>query len=284
MFFDKKENLQRLNLQTPAPDPPRAAPPALAASCIAASVNNPGIQEAVQQRAKMILDSGRTPASLFFNQVPGGILTFQPDPGQKPIILLFSNPFAARDYLRVSNQQGTVGQIKVDDLQKSAQSYLSLGIKALTLDRCPRCRHALLIDLAGIARWTTADFAKVWATHRAARLVCAEIRIHSAKKHHDDGALSAARIDYEYIRDHFDCGVPYLHQIIGMIAAAQNDEAAKAQAMERLREFGPEFEGPLEFSVELAGKAITGLMANFGMILQDVVWEPKIPIIQSTRI
>ena len=60
-----------------------------------------------------------------------------------------------------------------------------------------------------------------------------------------------------------------------MIAAAQNDEAAKALAMERLREFGPEFESPLEFSAELAAKAMVGLMANFGMILQGVVWEPK---------
>jgi len=223
----------------------------------------------------MILDSGRTPASLFVNQVADGILTFQPDRSQKPVMLLFSNPFAARDYLRASNLHGVVGQVKVDGLQKLAQSYLSLGITAFTLDRCPRCRHALLIDLAGIARWTTGDFAKVWAHHRAARLVFAEIRIHSAKKHHADGALSSARANYEYIRDHFDCGVPYLHQVIGMIAAAQNDEAAKALAMERLREFGPEFESPLEFSAELAAKAMVGLMANFGMILQGVVWEPK---------
>ncbi len=275
MSFGKQRDLQRLNLQTPAPHPPSAASPASAASCVLANVNNPGIQEAVKQRAKMILDSGRTPESLFVNQVADGILTFQPDRGQKPIILLFSSPFAARDYLRVSSQQGVVGQIKVGELQKLAQSYLSLGIKALTLDRCPRCRHALLIDLAGIARWTTEDFAKVWAHHRAARLVYAEIRIHSAKKHHDDGALSAARADYEYIRDHFDCGVPYLHQIIGMIAAVQNDEAAKALAMERLREFGPGFEGPLEFSAEFIAKAMVGLMANLGMILQGVVWAPK---------
>ena len=45
--------------------------------------------------------------------------------------------------------------------------------------------------------------------------------------------------------------------------------------MERLREFGPEFEGPVEFSPEFAAKAMVGLMANFGMILPSVVWEPK---------
>jgi hypothetical protein len=46
-------------------------------------------------------------------------------------------------------------------------------------------------------------------------------------------------------------------------------------AIERLREFGPQFEGPLDFSPDLAAKAIAGLMANFGMILQNVAFEPK---------
>jgi hypothetical protein len=70
----------------------------------------------------------------------------------------------------------------------------------------------------------------------------------------------------EYVRDHFDCGVPYLHQMIGLLAGVQHDELAKATAMERLKEFGPQFEGPLDFSPKLMATATVGLMGNFGML------------------
>jgi hypothetical protein len=53
--------------------------------------------------------------------------------------------------------------------------------------------------------------------------------------------------------------------MIGLLAGMQQDELAKATAMERLKEFGPQFEGPLEFSPELLATAAVGLMANFGI-------------------
>jgi hypothetical protein len=46
----------------------------------------------------------------------------------------------------------------------------------------------------------------------------------------------------------------------------QKDESAKATAMERLKEFGPQFEGPLVFSGELVATVTVGLMASFGML------------------
>jgi len=82
------------------------------------------------------------------------------------------------------------------------------------------------------------------------------------------GSHAAARSDLEYVRDHFDCGVPYLHQMIGLLAGMQQDELAKAAAMERLKEFGPQFEGPLDFSPELMATATVGLMTNFGIALR----------------
>jgi hypothetical protein len=38
--------------------------------------------------------------------------------------------------------------------------------------------------------------------------------------------------------------------------------------MERLKEFGPQFEGPLEFTPKLAATATVGLMVIFGIALQ----------------
>ena len=117
-----------------------------------------------------------------------------------------------------------------------------------------------------MAKYGEGDFAKVWANRRAARPVSGESRIRTAMDRSTAGCNAEARADLEYVRDHFDCGVPYLHQMIGPIAAIQGDEPAKAAALERLREFGPEFAGPLDFSPEPMVTALTGLTMNFGML------------------
>jgi hypothetical protein len=264
MFFRKKEDLQRLNLEAPKQAPTLAAPPPIQSHPLPSV--DPTRLEAIKHRAKEILDSGRTPESLYVCAVTRGLLTFQPASAQKPVMLLFSHPFAVNDYLRATGTTGSALQLQVETLPKSARSWLSLGVETAALDRCPRCPQFLSINLAGMANWTKEDFAKVWAHHRAARSVCSEDRIRSAMKHSAAGSHAAARSELEYVRDHFDCGVPYLHQMIGLLAEAQQDEVAKATAMERLKEFGPEFEGPLDFSPNLMATAMVGLMANFGIV------------------
>jgi len=265
MFFRKKDDLQRLNLEAPkpGPNPPSAASPATQfnphSSIDAAKL------EAVSQRAKEILASGRIPEWLFVClDTHHGLIMIRAAADQKPVMLLFSSPFGAADYLRAMGMPGKVGQLKVETLPESAQSWLSSGVQSAVLDRCPRCPQCLLIDLVAIAKWTKEDFAKVWAQLRAVRSVMGEVRIRSAMKHLAAGSRAAARSDLEYVRDHFDCGVPYLHQMIGLLAGMQQDELGKATAMERLKEFGPQFEGPLEFSPELLATAMVGLTQNFG--------------------
>jgi hypothetical protein len=265
MFFRKKEDLQRLNLEAPkpAPIPPSDATPA--PQSVPLPNVDPARLEAVQRKAKEILDSGRIPESLSICGVSNGLLMVRYAPDQKPVMLLFSSPFAASDYLRATHTAGTVRQIKVEALPELAQSWLSSGAQAAVLDRCPRCPQPFpMIGLAGMAKWTKEDFVKVWAHFRAARLVLSEIRIRSAMNHLAARSHPAARSDLEYVRDHFDCGVPYLHQMIGLLA--QQDEPAKANAMERLKEFGPQFAGPLDFSPKLLATAMVGLMANFGIL------------------
>ena len=121
------------------------------------------------------------------------------------------------------------------------------------------------MGLTQMAKWTREDFAKTWALFRATRQVLGEIRCRSAMSRLSTGSFAEARADLEYIRDHFDCSIPYLHQMIGMIAGTQNDHTAKAAAMERLKEFGPEFQAPLDFSPQLMATATVGMMLNFGI-------------------
>ena len=184
-------------------------------------------------------------------------------------MLLFCTPFAASDYLRATGTHGKVGQLKTEMLPALAQSWLSKGVQTAAVDRCPRCPQFLSIPLASMAKWTKEDFAKVWAHHRATRFVLGETRVRSAISHSAAGAHAAARTDLEYIRDHFECGLPYLHQLIGLLAGIEGDEPAKAASLERLKEFGPQFAGPLEFSPELMATAMTGLMTSYRMVPQS---------------
>ena len=227
---------------------------------------DPAKLEALRQRAQDILDSGRIPECLFVCQLANGLLVFQASGEQRPVMLLFSSSFAATDYLRATGTPATIGQLKVEDLPKIAQSWLSLGLQMAALDRCPRCPTFPAVALASMAKWTKEDFAKIWAHHRAARLVMGELQIRSAINRSAAGSFAEARNDLEYVRDHLDCGIPYLHQMIGLLAGLQGDEKVKAASLERLKEFGPQFAGSLDFSPELMSTAMAGLMANFGIL------------------
>ena len=263
-MFGKDQELQRLNLEVPKAEPSAAPSPSLPAPQVPNV--DPVKLEAINRRAKEILDAGSVPESLVVCTVGNGLLTFLPSAGQKPVMLLFSSTFAATDYLRAMRTTGGTGLLKVEALPGCAQSWMAAGHDAVVLDRCPRCPHFLSIGLAQMVSWTRQDFAKTWAHLRATRLVLGEIRIRSAMAHIAAGSHGAARADLEYVRDHFDCSVPYLHQMIALLAGIEQDEAAKAAAMERLKEFGPQFAGPFEFSPQLLATATLGLLGNFGIV------------------
>ena len=266
MFFRKKEEIQRLDLESPKAGRPAPSRGTTATPPIPLPDVDPARLAAVTHKAKEILDSGRIAEWLFLCQVPNGLLLLRAPGDNRPVMLLFSSPFAASDYLRATHTSGTVGQIKVETLPKLAQSWLQAGVQAAILDRCPRCSHALSLTLPQMAQWTKEDFAKVWAYHRATRLVMGETRIRSAMNHSAAGSHAEARSDLEYVRDHFDCAIPYLHQMIGLLAGIQGDETAKAASLERLKEFGPPFAGQLDFSPELLATAMVGLTTNFGIV------------------
>lgn len=268
MFFRKQE-YQRLNLKAPnvggasaTPGPPPLPKPFGAA--------DPAKVEAVNRKVKEILESGRIPDCLYRCGVGNGTLTLTGGHGQSPMVLLFSSTFATSDYLRVTGAKGTPMQLRVQNLPQFAQSWFASGARSATLDRCPRCPQnpCLTIGLESMTRWTAEDFAKVWAGHRASRLVLGEIRVRSAMQHKATGNHAAALIDLEYVRDHFDCGIPYLHQMIWLYAGM--DESVRRTALERLKEFGPEFDIPAEPSAKVLSQfmatATVGLLANFGIV------------------
>ena len=97
--------------------------------------------------------------------------------GQEPVMLMFSSPFAAIDYLRATGTSGKVSPLKIMDLPELARSWLSRGVENATLDRCPRCSQFVAIRLAALTHATPESLLKFWALQRATRLLLGDTRV-----------------------------------------------------------------------------------------------------------
>jgi hypothetical protein len=261
--------IQRLNLVPP--DPERSAAgsgsPASAASTVTGCVlpeANPEAVKEVARRAKQMIESGVSPDSVYLCKVQQGTLTFQYDRAQKPALLLFTTPWAAVDYLRAAEVTGTVGGIKCDVLPGYAQGWTK-GADNFVLNRCPRCNIMLLNQIHVLQ--DKESFRKMWAVVQAGKIFRAQVQIQAAGRlMAKPETLGQARAALEMVRDHIDCGVPYLHQLMALLAGTQQDAAAKTEAINRLNEFGTQFAGKGEFSPENLAEATVGLYAAYGML------------------
>jgi hypothetical protein len=113
-------------------------------------------------------------------------------------------------------------------------------MNGFVLNRCPRCPIFLVGDLQDLS--TSHRYFQVWAVNQAIRSCKGEIQVRKILAHYETGSLAEARADLELIRDHIDCGIPYVYQLIAYIAGTQQDTAGKTAACERLKDFGPQFE------------------------------------------
>ena len=217
--------------------------------------------EAVVQRSELILKAGESPNDLFCGFGPEGILTAILPPKQYAV-LLFTTPFAARDYVRTVKVNMNVHKIPMKDLAAESHNWTSAGVNQFMLNRCPRCGAGLAYSMSLISEHE--KFLKVWAIDLAARRCRAEVLVAQHHRFAGEGAMFNARAALETIRDHIDCGNPYVHQSIALLSAGMDDKAAELAASERLKEFGPEFEWtPVDFvdDEKLAHAAAVALTA-----------------------
>ena len=84
-----------------------------------------------------MLKSGSAPEWVFVCKAVNGLVTL-PDDG-KQVMLLFTAPSAAKDYIDCVKLHAQVGQLKVDALPESARKWLAAGAAVFALNRCPRC-------------------------------------------------------------------------------------------------------------------------------------------------
>jgi hypothetical protein len=275
MFWNRTsdEGIQRLNLAVPDQEVPstRAAEPA--ANCITSVQADPAKVAEMERRAVELLKTGWAPRSVFVCQAKVGQVVFRYDQGKRAAMLMFSTPYFAADYIRVTGLAATVGEVKVEALHRVAETWISSGVAGFFLNRSPRCQHPRqsLITTKVLLAQEQAAFHKVWAIDRSTRTYLGGNLVRAACAHLQAHFPADARRLLEEVRDHIDCGVPYLHQILALVYEMLGDQAAKSAAAARLAEFGPQFERQVEFSANLVATASVGLMMTFGLLPVELV-------------
>ncbi|HXB74497.1 MAG TPA: hypothetical protein VNY05_40050 [Candidatus Acidoferrales bacterium] len=251
---------------------PKPKAPALSCSEPESAAIPEAMAEEIKRRTAQILATGPGPELVIVAGEPGGVLTFKHAPNKGPAILLFSTPYAARDYIRAVGAKAAVRQMKTAGLPGAARNWISRGMNGFVLNRCPRCSPCLLGDLRDLS--TSHSYFQVWAVDQAIRSCKGEIQVRKILAHYETGSLAQARANLELIRDHIDCGIPYVYQLIAYIAGTQQDTAAKSAACERLKEFGPQFEWSPAYDrhdsegrrAGILASATAGLLGSFGML------------------
>lgn len=226
------------------------------------------VNEIVRRQA--ILKSRQAPEWIFACSGQNGLVTWRHQ--NQPVMLLFTTPLIARDYITVTKVVAEVRQFQVESLPATARNWVAAGAARFAVNRCPRC--------AVFNPYATEDlvhgkFLDVWALARALQWFRGEIVVREYIQY--SGAdRPKARAALEMIRDHIDPAVVWVFELIAFHANMDSDQAANLAAIERLKDFGPEFadwpsrwstaSNPAPMATALA-KATVGLCHSFGIQL-----------------
>jgi len=261
---------QRLDLVPPDPEPEgeRTTADSPGPPFDPALKPDPKSVQVVQNMAKD-LAAAQKPEWLYLCNIVGtGLLTFHASAKDKPVVLLFTTPLAALDYIGVTKITAQVNQVQFEAVPEMAGKWLAAGAGSLALNRCPRCPVILSVPLGVIA--DKERFAMVWAVRRATQLYFGQRAVRQFMTTKDNAARKSA---LELIRDHVDCSVPYAYEFLAFFAHCERDGVAKNAALDRLKQFGPYFanwESKWEISstetwTRAMAEAMTGLCLSFGM-------------------
>ncbi len=233
------------------------------------------MQKEVDQRTTKLLESGVVPENFFCGVVPphGQLIVCAPPGSQHKTLMLFTSPLLALDYLRFNKISASPAGFKLESLPVLAEQWKAAGIDSFALNRCPRCPTFNIISPKD-GLLSERQLKLMWAVSRAIRDYRGESTVRQFLAT-DVNHLPQRRALREYLRDHVDYGIPYVHWMIGLIAGQQGDDAVREDSVQRLAEFGAAFVGRIcvhtgpstldELRNSLVD-AYLGLAANFGVI------------------
>jgi hypothetical protein len=161
--------------------------------------------------------------------------TFRQPPSVSSVLLFTSQP-AAKDYIRHTKVDYQSVAMKVEDVPRNAANWSSAGLTGFALNRCPRCNFIQTVGIQTLqdsrslhTAWSLALAMQHWRAQKLVQLYLKDMETPKARAH------------LEFLRDHVDCGNPYVHQLIALKARMENDKSATEHSLERLGEFGSEF-------------------------------------------
>jgi hypothetical protein len=269
-----KQEITSLNLQIPSPPPrPPQQPDASISESLLAVLKTKPAEEEMRQRAKQLSELN-PPKTLFFLLEPvKGAYPHMQNQSSK-LLPLFSTPLAAQDYL-LSRKIGSVGiaGFRLDSLAATVERWQAAGIDSLIFDLCPRCAASdSAISKVPIRQ---EELVHAWAVERAIRQWRGQVLVGVFRSLKWDKTHLKMRAVLEFLRDHVDCSVPYVHWLIALIAGMQGDEPGRLAATARLEQFGPDFRGKTwtlkdkDHAQQWAqwwSTALVGLLATYGML------------------
>lgn len=258
--------------QKPLPDPP----PAPAQRNIFDPTSQPAVDE-LKRRVERILAAGNPPDSFFFPVDPQDrrkIILMRSQNPERKSMLFFHAPSSATDYARCTHTPAEIVGFKLEALPGLARDWQAAGIHSFIMNRCPRCPNFnLLFPKDGLLTKEQIVFA--WATSWALRNWRGEALVRKILFEKKDADLASRRATLEYLRDHVDYNIPYVHWLIAIYAAIQGDEEARRASAARMEEFGAPFVGrvtqmtdpkdPEPWAASVS-EANIGLLDNFGML------------------
>lgn len=267
-----------LDLRT-APPPQKPSPDASPVPAQKALFDPAGqpAQDELKRRVEHLLKAGNPPNAFFFPVDPQSrskvILMMSQNPARKSM-LFFSAPSSAADYVRCTRTPAEIVGFNLEALPGLARDWHASGIDSFIMNRCPRCTtYNVLTPEDGVI--TKEQIHLAWATSWALRNWRGEALVRKFLSYKGDGLVANQRATLEYLRDHVDYNIPYVHWLIALHAGVQGDEQARLAATARLEEFGAPFVGRVTRMtdpkdpkpwIDSLSEANLGLLANFGML------------------
>jgi hypothetical protein len=262
----------------PAPEAQSATPAAPIPSCLQITINPEGtlaLGKDFRRRSDEWMKSGQRPQVVLYLVFPqqGHTLTVSTKDGKKTIVPLFGSTWIAKAYLTGKGIQALIAACRLDGLANQADKWVAAGINCYALNPCFRCGNSTLYPIAELQ--SEEQFLETWCLDAVTRRLFAEIIVRSCQNQFGPNP-KGVRDSLERVRDHLDCGIPYLHWVIAVLAGMAGDRQANAAAIQRLEEFGPDFAGKLKgnsFDFREPGsqtatmpEAIMGLLASYGIL------------------
>lgn len=170
-----------------------------------------------------------------------GVVTITAPSGRDALLLVFTSPIRAADYAdELLPHGGRPGFLVLTSggLLSLLSQLRDMGIRLLTIDRCPRCNIFTSLEFDEAA--TPGTLISLWAITKSTELARSTLYLDYARKAATNGDLKLARqVAFEIIA-HVSPDQTHAHLLLGEVGIALKDHHLIAEAETFLRFVGAE--------------------------------------------